>query len=42
MPQAATDMFLGWTREPIDGRHFYIRRLKNSRLAGIGTQLEAR
>jgi uncharacterized protein (DUF2252 family) len=41
MMQAATDMFLGWTREPIDGRHFYIRRLKDSRLADIGTQLEA-
>ena len=41
MMQAATDMFLGWTRKPIDGRHFYIRRLKDSRLANIGTQLEA-
>ena len=40
MMQAATDMFLGWTREPIDGRHFYIRRLKDARLADIGTQLE--
>jgi uncharacterized protein (DUF2252 family) len=41
MMQAATDMFLGWTREPIDGRHFYVRRLKDSRLANIGTRLEA-
>jgi len=41
MMQAATDMFLGWTREPIDGRYFYIRRLKDSRLADIGTRLEA-
>ena len=41
MMQAATDIFLGWTREPIDGRHFYIRRLKDSRLAGIGARLEA-
>jgi uncharacterized protein (DUF2252 family) len=41
MMQAATDVFLGWTREPIDGRYFYIRRLKDSRLADIGTQLEA-
>ena len=41
MMQAATDMFLGWRREPIDGRYFYIRRLKDSRLADIGTQLEA-
>jgi uncharacterized protein (DUF2252 family) len=41
MMQAATDVFLGWTTKPIDGRHFYIRRLKDSRLADIGTQLEA-
>jgi uncharacterized protein (DUF2252 family) len=41
MMQAATDMFLGWTREPIAGRHFYIRRLKDGRLADIGTRLEA-
>lgn len=41
MMQAATDMFLGWTREPIDGRHFYIRRLKDARLANIGARLEA-
>jgi hypothetical protein len=40
MMQAAPDMFLGWTRQPIEGRHFYIRRLKDSRLADIGTQLE--
>jgi uncharacterized protein (DUF2252 family) len=40
MMQAATDMFLGWTREPIDGRHFYVRRLKDSRLADIGARLE--
>ena len=39
MMQAATDVFLGWTRAPIDGRSFYIRRLKDSRLADIGTQL---
>ncbi len=41
MMQAATDVFLGWTRSPIDNRHFYIRRVKDSRLADIGTQLEA-
>jgi uncharacterized protein (DUF2252 family) len=40
MMQAATDVFLGWTQKPIDGRHFYVRRLKDSRLANIGTQLE--
>ncbi len=41
MMQAATDVVLGWTRAPIDGRCFYIRRLKDSRLANIGTQLQA-
>jgi uncharacterized protein (DUF2252 family) len=41
MMQAATDVFLGWTRAPMDQRHFYIRRLKDSRLADIGTQLQA-
>ena len=41
MMQAATDAFLGWTREPIEGRHFYVRRLKDSRLADIGARLEA-
>jgi uncharacterized protein (DUF2252 family) len=40
MMQAATDVFLGWTSAPIDGRSFYIRRLKDSRLANIGTQLQ--
>jgi uncharacterized protein (DUF2252 family) len=41
MMQAATDVFLGWTRAPIDKRHFYVRRLKDARLADIGTQLQA-
>jgi uncharacterized protein (DUF2252 family) len=41
MMQAATDIFLGWTRNPVNGRHFYIRRLKDPRLANIGTRLEA-
>ncbi len=41
MMQAATDVFLGWTRAPIDKRYFYIRRLKDLRLANIGTQLQA-
>jgi uncharacterized protein (DUF2252 family) len=41
MMQATTDTFLGWTRKPIDGRHFYVRRLKDSRLADLGTQVEA-
>ena len=41
MLQAATDVFLGWTRVPLDGRFFYIRRLKDSKLANIGARLEA-
>jgi len=41
MMQAATDVFLGWTRTPIDERYFYIRQLKDSRLANVGTQLQA-
>jgi uncharacterized protein (DUF2252 family) len=41
MMQAATDIFLGWIRTPIDRRYFYVRRLKDSRLADIGTQIQA-
>jgi uncharacterized protein (DUF2252 family) len=41
MLQAATDVFLGWTQEPLDSRHFYVRRLKDQRLADIGARLEA-
>ena len=41
MLQAATDIFLGWTTAPVDGHYFYIRRLKDSRLADVGTRLEA-
>jgi len=41
MMQAATDIFLGWTQAPLNGRYFYVRRLKDSRLADIGTRLEA-
>ncbi len=39
--QAQSDIFLGWTPQPIDGRDFYVRRLKDSRLARIGATLEA-
>ncbi len=39
--QAQSDIFLGWTPQPVDGRDFYVRRLKDSRLAQIGTTLEA-
>jgi uncharacterized protein (DUF2252 family) len=41
MMQAAADVFLGWTRDQVNGRYFYVRRLKDSRLANIGTRLEA-
>jgi hypothetical protein len=41
MLQAASDVFLGWTQEPIDGRYFYVRRLKDQGLADIGARLEA-
>jgi uncharacterized protein (DUF2252 family) len=41
MLQAATDIFLGWTQERLDGRYFYVRRLKNQGLADIGARLEA-
>ncbi len=41
MLQAATDIFLGWTEVPVDGRYFYIRRLKDYRLAEVGARLEA-
>jgi len=37
--QAASDIFLGWMVEPLDGRFFYVRRLKDSRLADIGSRI---
>jgi uncharacterized protein (DUF2252 family) len=40
MMQAATDVFLGWTDAPISGRDFYVRRLKDSRLANVGAAIE--
>jgi uncharacterized protein (DUF2252 family) len=40
MMQAATDVFLGWTHNPVNGRYFYIRRLKDSHLVNIGAVLE--
>ena len=41
MLQAATDIFLGWTQGPVNDRYFYIRRLKDYRLANVGARLEA-
>jgi uncharacterized protein (DUF2252 family) len=40
MMQAATDSFLGWTLTKLAGRNFYVRRLKDSRLADIGAMIE--
>src|SRR3984893_3838679 len=40
MMQAAVDVFLGWTRNQVNGRYFYVRRLKDSRLADLGALLE--
>jgi uncharacterized protein (DUF2252 family) len=41
MLQAETDIFLGWTQGRVNGRYFYIRRLKDYRLADVGARLEA-
>ncbi len=38
--QAQSDIFLGWTPAPIDGRDFYVRRLKDARLSRLGATLE--
>jgi uncharacterized protein (DUF2252 family) len=35
MMQAASDIFLGYTRDQASGRDFYIRTLKNRRLGGV-------
>lgn len=39
--QAASDVFLGWTQDA-DGRHFYVRQLKNKRLGSLTELLEGR
>ena len=38
--QASADVFLGWARDAPHGRQFYVRQLKDSRLAAIGEQIE--
>jgi uncharacterized protein (DUF2252 family) len=38
--QAAPDLFLGWTHDG-QGRDFYLRRLKDNRLARLGDAIEA-
>ena len=37
--QSEPDLFLGWTQS--EGREFYVRRLKDPRLAAIGADIEA-
>ncbi len=41
MLQAAADLFLGWTTVPLENRYFYVRQLKDYRLADVGARLEA-
>ncbi len=38
--QAASDIFLGWTKDETSGRHFYVRQLKNRRLGSITELVE--
>jgi len=38
----AADVFLGWTQAPLNGRYFYVRRLKDHGLADIGRQTRSR
>ncbi len=37
--QTVPDLFLGWTDDPGDDQHCYVRHLKDSRLALVGTDL---
>ena len=37
--QAVSDPFLGWTQARVDGRQLYVRRLKDNRLASVGTDI---
>ena len=39
--QASSDIFLGWTQPDRLGRHFYLRVLKDHRLAAIGETMES-
>ncbi|MFT4097558.1 MAG: DUF2252 domain-containing protein [Rhodoblastus sp.] len=38
--QAASDVFLGWVAAPDQGRHFYVRHLKNRTLGSVGDLME--
>jgi uncharacterized protein (DUF2252 family) len=37
--QTTRDIFLGWTQDPGDDQHCYVRQLKDQRLAALGTEL---
>jgi len=39
--QAETDVFLGFSAKPVGKRHFYVRRVKDGKLADVGATLEA-
>jgi uncharacterized protein (DUF2252 family) len=39
--QAETDIFLGFSAKPVGKRHFYVRRVKDGKLADVGATLEA-
>ncbi len=41
MMQATPDLFLGWAPLPVEGRCFYVRSLKDGRMAAPGETLEA-
>lgn len=38
--QAASDLFLGWTEDAQAKRHFYVRQLKDRKLAAIGQAMQ--
>lgn len=40
MMQASADVFLGWAHDAPQGRHFYVRQLKDARVAALGEQIE--
>jgi len=40
MMQASADVFLGWARDAPDGRHFYVRQLKDAHLQAVGAAIE--
>jgi uncharacterized protein (DUF2252 family) len=41
MMQASTDVFLGWAEQHPGGQHFYVRQLKDARMAAMGTAISA-